>query len=196
MNDNKKQFDRLIDYINGRLNQEERSSMKEQIENDPVLQKMITVIKGMKSETDQIEWQKLQKPSHDLIDRMLKDIKRRNIEGNEKSGVNIFDSSLLPLPEGVRRAEVDTRRLKFLIGDAQLELSIYPISPKSFELIGQISGLKESRSISVELKGGKSKITSDANQFNLFRIPRVPSGSYVLILREEREVIGKINFEL
>ncbi len=196
MNDKTKQFDKLIDFIKGRLTPEEQSSLKEQIENDPILQKMIAVIKDMNNEADQIEWQKLKKPSHNLIDRLLKDIKKRKSAGNDKWGINIFDSGLLPLPEGVRPAEVDTRRLKFLVGDGQLELSIYPISPKSFELIGQISGLKQDEAISIELKSGKSLIKSETNQFNLFRISRVPAGKYNLNLLKGRKIAGKIDLEL
>jgi hypothetical protein len=196
MSDKGKQFDKLIDYIKGQLNSKEHASMKAQIENDPILQKMISVIKGMKNEVDQIEWPKLEKSSHDLFDRLLNDVKKQKSKGNEKRGVNIFDSRLLPLPEGVRPADVDTRRLKFLIGDAQLELSIYPISPKSFELIGQISGLEQVRSLSVELISGKSRITSEANQFNLFRVPRVPAGTYNLNFYDGQNIIGKIDLEL
>ncbi len=196
MSDKREQFDKLIDYIKGRLTPKEHSSMKTQIENDPILQKMISVIKDMNNEVDQIEWQKLKKPSHNLFDRLLKDIKKRKSAGNDTWGINIFDSGLLPLPEGVRPADVDTRRLKFLVGDGQLELSIYPISPKSFELIGQISGLKQDESISIELKGGKSLIKSETNQFNLFRVSRAPAGKYNLNLLEGRKIIGKIDLEL
>ncbi len=196
MSNKKKQFEQLIDYIKGRLSPEECSSMKAQIDKDPILQQMIAVIEEMQDEIDQIEWEKLQKPSHALFDRLLNDIKKRKGEMGDKRGVTIFDSGLLPLAEGVRPAEVDTRRLKYLIGDAQLELSIYPVSPRSYELIGQISGLDQVKSLSVELSGGKSRITAEANQFNLFRICRIPAGKYNLNLLEGRNIIGIINLEL
>ncbi len=196
MDDKKKQLELLIDYVRGRLSPEESSSMKAQVEDDPVLQKMVAVLSGLRDEVDQIEWQKMQNPSHALFDRLLKDVKSRKGKTGPKRGVTIFDSGLLPLPDGVRPAEVDTRRLKYLIGEAQLEISIYPISPGSYELIGQISNLEEIKSLSIELRRGKSKLSAEANQFNLFRFPRVPAGAYHLNFRDGRTVIGKIELEL
>lgn len=196
MREKEKQLEQLIDFVEGRLDPEESSSIKAQIENDPVLQKMMAVIKGLRDEVDQIDWQKMQTPSHALFDRLLKDVKSQKGATGERRGITVFDSGLLPLPEGVRASGVDTRRLKYLIGDAQLEISIYPISPGSYELIGQISKPEQIKSLSVELCGGKSTIKTKANQFNLFRFPRVPVGAYNLKLFEGRSTIGIINFEL
>jgi hypothetical protein len=197
MGDKKIQFDRLIDYARGRLDPDERIVIEKNIEQDPILKKMVEVITGMKTESDRSDWAKLEKPSHDLVDRMLHDIKKRKTRGNEKTGINIYDSGLLPLPEGVRPAEVDTRRLKYLIDEAQIELSIYPISPKSFELIGRISGIEPDRPLTVELRSGKKKRNKiEANEFNLFRYPRISSGAYDLVILDGCAVVGKINFVL
>lgn len=196
MSDKKRHFEQLVAYIEGRLSPEEQSEMEKRIAQDPALQKTIAVMKGLKSEAEKIDWHKMQKPSHDLFDRLLKDIKRRKSEAGGKRGVNIFDSGLLPIPEGVRPAEVDTRRLKYLIGDGELELSLYPVSPKSFEIIGQVKGLENAGVLSVEIKSGKTRISVAANEFNLFRIPRITSGSYKLNLIEGKKVIGKIDLTL
>ena len=196
MEDMKKLFRLLDDYVKGRLSVEENASIKAQIEKDPVLQSMVAIIEDVRDEAVEIDWHKMQGPSHALFDRLLKDVKGQRREPGKKRGVTIFDSGLLPRQEGIRPAEVDTRRLKYLIDDAQLEISIYPISPGSFELIGQITSRDEIKTLSVELRGGKTKLSAEANQYNLFRFPRIPAGTYSLNLLEGRSIIGKIDLEL
>ena len=62
----------------------------------------------------------------------------------------------MPLPEGVRPAAVSTRRLKYRIGEDILEISLHPVSPASYELIGQLSGQEPGRILDIQFKSGKS----------------------------------------
>jgi len=196
MKNMKIEFSKLVDYIEEQLDPDEYSRIEKQIENDPALKNMIAVIKALKSEAREADWIQMKKPSHDLFDRLFEDIKKRNCGPGKKYGVNIFDSGLLPIPEGIRPAEVETRRLKYLVGDGDIEMSLYPISPKSFELIGQINGIEQGRSISVELVRGRRRIAAKTNEFYLFRIPKISSGHYSLRIFEGDSTIGELQLEI
>lgn len=192
----KDELELVIEYLRGQLSPEDHSLMENRIAGDPVLREMVRVLSQLRDESDDNDWRKMKLPSHSLFDRLLKDFKLRRRDGSGKQGITIFDSQMLPLPEGVRSATVDTRRIKYLIGDAQLEISVYPVSPNSFEIIGQLAGREEGRPIEVILNGKKIKLNSCANQFNLFRFPRVPTGDYDMMILDQGNIIGQIKLEL
>jgi hypothetical protein len=196
MGSRKEDFELIIEYVRGRLSPEERARVEKLIAGDPALQEMAAILSDARDEIDFTGWRSMQKPSLELFTRLLKDSKKSKRDAAGHHGVTIFDSGLLPLPEGVRSAAVDTRRLKYLIGETELEISLYPVSPDSYELIGLLSGQEDSETLDVDLRGGKLKLKARANQFKLFRFPRVPAGRYDLIIREGRRVVGKVSLEL
>jgi hypothetical protein len=196
MNSPKKDMELLIDYIRGQLSPRERSSMAKKIAKDPAMRELAAILSDMKDESRNSDWAKMRNPSHRLFDQLFKDIKARKRDSANKRGITVFDSKYLPLPEGVRSEAVDTRRIKYMIGPYLLEISTYPVSPDSYEIIGQISDYKSEKALTIKLQKGKLVLKSGANQFHLFRFPRVSSGTYRLTILEGRTSIGKIDLEL
>jgi len=186
----------LIEYLRGQLDEETRARMEQRIADDPVLEEMVRFLSDIRHETEAADWKKMQRPSHALFERLLKDVNHNQRNTSEEYGITIYDSRLLPLPEGVRSGAVDTRRVKYLIGNAELEVSVYPVSPRSFEVIGLLSGIEPGEAIEVILSAGKTKFTVRANRFNLFRYPRIPTGSYTMSLRDGGKSIGRISIDL
>ena len=196
MGKEREDFKQLLEYVRGQLKPEDRGRMEQKIAGDPDLQEMVSILSELRQEIYTAEWNKMQQPSHALFDRMLKDVKARNSKTGEKQCITIYDSRLLPLPDGVRRAGVGTSRIKYMIGESQLEISLYPTSPNSYEIIGQLSDRKGTKPLEIELQGGKKRLSIRANHFNLFRFPRVPAGKFKLRLKEGGSVIGQVDLEL
>ncbi|MEW5925437.1 MAG: hypothetical protein AB1746_15760, partial [Candidatus Zixiibacteriota bacterium] len=101
-----------------------------------------------------------------------------------------------PLPEGVRPAAVDCRRLKFKIGDYDLEISMYPISTDSREIIGQVHQARFDKPLEVRLKSGRTSFSVTADRFNLFRFERVPVAEYKMTLISDGQTIGIVDLAL
>jgi len=196
MGNKREDLELLIEYLRGQLGPEDQALMEKRIADDPVLGEMIRFLSDLRSEIGSADWKEMKHPSHTLFERLLKDIKYRKRDASGTQGVTIFDSQLLPLPEGVRSAAVDTRRIKYLIGEAQLEISLYPVSPSSFEVIGLLTGYDTGEVLDVELSGKKVKLSARANRFSLFRYPQVSAGVYELSIRDGEKLVGRVNLEL
>lgn len=143
-----------------------------------------------------VKWSNIQILSERLASKVYDDFIFKNTPGNERAGVCRYDSSIFPVPDGVRPAAVDTRRLRYTLDSCDLELSIYPINLEAFELIGQIHGQPHDTSVNVVLtaKGGSFETRTD--RFHLFRFKRIPCGTYRLCLYYDKDEIGFINLEL
>lgn len=196
MSIHEQEIEQLIKYLRGELSSKDATELKRKIADNPTMQNLVAMINDKKRDCAEIDWEKMKSPVHNLLDLQLKQIKSRRKTGGGRRGITTYDSKLLPLPDGVRPAEVDTRRLKFQIDDAQLEISLYPISPNSYELIGLLSGQDENEKIVVVLKGKGAKLTESANQFGLFRFPRVPQGRYELKIKKGRSVFAGLQLDL
>ena len=131
-----------------------------------------------------------------LADKLVKDFETGKKHKGQPYGVTVFDSKLLPLPEGVRPAVVDTRKLKFRVSDCTLDIALYPVSPDSYELIGQIAGGEAKDRFRVTLSARKNRYTTDTDQFQLFRFDRVFSGQYTLMIRQGRKTIAIVDLDL
>lgn len=188
-------FEQLIEYLRGGLDEQERARIAQMLADDPVLRQMADFLADSR-QADSGDWTKMRPATHSLLSHLLKDVKLSR--GKEKGvrGVLTFDSRLLPLPEGVRHATVDTRRLRYQIGDQQLQISLYPVSTQSYELIGQISGSAMEGALKIKLAAGKTSMTAEANRFGIFRIPRVPIEKYTLRIMAGNRVIGVVELEL
>ncbi|MBU0984937.1 MAG: hypothetical protein KKA42_13775 [candidate division Zixibacteria bacterium] len=120
----------------------------------------------------------------------------RNLKGGIPTGITVFDSRDLPVPRGIRRPTVDTRGLRYKLGDLDVELAFYPTTVDSCELIGQVSGLDGPGPLTVTLEGGSEVHTTETDQFHLFRFPRIPVTEYRLILQRNDAVLGTIEISL
>ncbi len=192
MDKNAKNIQELIDYIRGRLDPDKRAEVAERIGKDPVLQKLVTLLGGLHEDMQEIDWPAMKSAAHSLLSRQLKE--KRG--GRQKKGVTIFDSQLLPLPEGVRPALVDTRRIRYKIDETVLEVSVYPVSLNSFELIGRLDGAEKFEMLTVTTRLGRKKFTTEANEFGLFRFPRLTKGNYIMEIRAGDDPVGEFELEI
>jgi len=192
MDKNAKDYQELIDFIRGRLDPAKRAEVAERIGKDPALQKLATLLSGVREDMQEVDWPTMKSAAHSLLSRQL----REKRDGRQKKGVTIFDSQLLPLPEGVRPALVDTRRIRYKIDDVVLEVSVYPVSLNSFELIGQLEGAEKFGELTVTMRLGRKKIVTQANEFGLFRFPRLTKGSYIMEIQAGSDPVGEFELEI
>jgi hypothetical protein len=186
----------IIRYLKGKTSRKEAAEFKKKLKEDAQLAKDYALLKKVASQFDLSPEKAMLAAVERLADRLVRDFQTGKRHKGEPYGVTVFDSKLLPLPEGVRPAVVDTRKLKYRIGDCTLDIALYPVSPDSYELIGQIVGCAEEDRFQVILKAKKDKYSTDTDQFHLFRFERVFSGKYRLSVRRGRETIAIVELEL
>jgi len=194
---NNTDFELIVRYLAGELSDRENRDIEQKISQDKDLRKLVGLLRDQSNDTERSSWDKLKIPAHKLLERQLKETRKSRGRGHSrKRGVTTFDSGLLPVPEGVRPATVDTRRLKYRIDRCSLELSLYPVSPGSYEIIGQVSGLEGDRELSISLTGNGKPLTISSNQFHLFRFPRVPVGEYEMHIKSDSGDVAIIDISI
>lgn len=192
MDKNEKGVQELVDYIHGRLDPEKRAEVAYRIGKDPILQRLVALLSDLQNDLRANDWPAMKSAAHSLLSRQLKE--KRSSE--RKKGITIFDSQLLPLPAGVRPALVDTRRIRYKVDEKLLDVSIYPISLNSFEIIGQLAGSDKIDSLTITMRLGRKKFTAEANEFGLFRFPRLPKGKYILEIRTGNDPVGEFDLDI
>jgi hypothetical protein len=186
----------LTDYLKGRLSGDKKREFEQLLDKDPELKRTAGFVADLIKEAREIQWHKFKDPAHSVFRSLLRDFKSSERDTDKKRGIVFFDSQQMPPPEGIRPATTNTRRIKYRIGDEILEISLYPVSPNSYELIGLISGRVPGDILKVEIRSGKSIKRIESNDFQLFRIERIESGRHKLKITAENEVIAKIDIEL
>ena len=184
----------LVDYVRGTLSAEEVLQVEEILARDAKFAELLQLVKQMennRNEYDTTTNTAAEKLSAQLFDDYLQQAK----QGKQGRGVVVFDSRLLPLPDGVRPAAVDTRRIKYRLGELTLHISLYPISPESFEMIGQLSGGSE-RIYTVHLVHAGKPIITETDLFGLFRFERISSGMYELVVFAGKKKVGTVDISL
>lgn len=134
--------------------------------------------------------------AHRLLALQLKAIKKTTDKVYKSGGLVFHDSRVLPRPEGVRPAAVETARLKYQIEDKQLQISLYPVSPERFEVIGRLDGISSGKIIGVILKSDRKKITTLSNEFQIFRFENIQKASYQLEINDGQKTIAKVTLNL
>ncbi|MEZ5358223.1 MAG: hypothetical protein R3F48_05275 [Candidatus Zixiibacteriota bacterium] len=191
-----KYFETIAAYLQGLLNAEERTELESRIASDSTLQALVEVVKGWLDEIDVGQYSGVEPSVHALLSRQLKEIKAADKNSRWQRGITTYDSKLLPVPEGVRPATVDVRRIKMQVGDWQMDLSLYPVSVNSYEVIGQILDCDIDETLTVTLKGRGPVLTSEANRFHLFQFPRVATGKQTLKIKQGRRIIAVVDLEI
>jgi hypothetical protein len=187
-------YELLFRYLKGQLDGDEKKRFEKALLSDPELARTADFLSGLLSESDAVAWDKIKDPAHRIFERLLSD--HKSSKDDSRHAVVTFDSKYLPLPDGVRPAIADTRRIKYRIAERTLEISLYPVSPGSFEMIGQLSGSAPGDILQIELRKGRSGFKVNGNSYQLFRFERVPGGKYKMIISRERKVIAKVDIEL
>jgi hypothetical protein len=163
----------------GQLSAEDRDRVERLIADDPEVRRLAGLLRALTDEADRDR--SLKTAAKGLIGRLVKDFKKQERERPQR-GVLTFDSGLLPLPAGIRPATIDSRRLKYRKGDISLEISLYPASPGTYEIIGQFVGFETGLELDVNLRSKAREFTDRTNPFQVFHFVRIPAGDYVLTL--------------
>ncbi len=174
----KKKIEQLIlDYLQGRLDPKREKEVQTRIENDPEAAALFQLVRAMKNQA--VPDRDLQTAVKRLIDRFVGDLKKQQTD-SPNHGLLTFDSGLMPLPAGIRPATIDSRRLRYAAGDIELELSMYPASPETYEIIGQVSGYEKGTALDVAMRSSRRSFREKSNPFQVFHFVRVPAGIYTL----------------
>ncbi len=191
-----KDYEKIAAYLRGQLRADERKAIEKKAEGDSAFKALVDVMKSWVEDIDDGQYRQVDSSVHALISRQLKELKKASPNSSWLKGITTFDSKLLPVPEGVRPATVDVRRVKVQFGESQLDVSLYPVSTTSYELIGQVLNWTDATPLQITLKGRGPTITADANQFQLFQFPRVPSDKYELKIKQGRRIIAVVDLEI
>jgi len=157
---------------------------------------MCSVLKQLQDESGTVRWDEIKDSVHEISDRLFDDFTKRRKSPGAVKGVLIFDSRSIPLPDGVRSAKVDTRRIKYIIGEYDLELALYPVTSGAYEIIGQLSGIEGHEGCEVILKSAREEFKSRADRFLVFCFPRVPVMKYTLELKTKNRKIASVDINL
>jgi hypothetical protein len=185
-NRGKKDEKRLIESYLAREKPAERAELQRKLTTDHEFRwLLIDLLEMQASESD---WDVLmpaaRELAHGIIDLAVG-------TDDPRKGVVTFDSKLLPLPEGVRRAGVDTRRLKVNLGEGRLSLSLYPISPKSYRVMGQLHNVEYAEEYAAVIQAAGQSLKACCNSGGVFSFDRVPAGECEISLRRGNELISE-----
>lgn len=185
-------IERLQRYLDGDLEPDEARHLEDQVAADPRLAQLLSLIRAMRQAP---------KPGGDLktaagnfINRFVKDLGLSKVAG--RHGLLTFDSGLLPLPAGIRPATLDSRRLRYTADNIQLEISVYPASAGTFEVIGQVEGYQSGVELEVSLRRGRQILRERTNPFQVFHFVRVVEGSYNLAVTDPDGTRFEFSLEL
>ncbi len=182
MKNQKDKVEKLIQYVRGELSAKERQKLKSELETDSELVRLLSLVNALEESQADLNLVDDSRAAQSIADQIFHDFRRTRSKRGNHRGVVVFDSKLLPLPEGIRPAKMDTRRLKYHVGELDLHLSLYPISPDSYEIIGQVAGGPDNIEYEIQLARNAKKLTCRTDPFGLFRFERVPVDSYKLTL--------------
>jgi len=178
-------IEQLIALIRTGTGDDERARLEDLIEGDDELREVYSLLRQLEPDGESALWEQDDKALKVMAARIIEDFDqgRRNRKGEQ--GVLVYDSSIVPAPAGVRPAVQDSRELHYKFEDGDMTVSLYRISPDSFEMIGQVRGTDESSVSSLTLQAGRKVVKSKTDEFGVFRFERVPRRQCELIANRE-----------
>jgi len=104
-----------------------------------------------------------------------------------------YDSREVPLPEGIRPSLNSERRLKYMAGSTDIELSIVPVFPGGFDITGRLEGGGAGFGDKINLRGRRT-YGSQMDEYGFFTFSNINPGSYRLSLSAGKDwiVIDKL----
>lgn len=189
-------IDLLMKLAQGTLSKNEQHQLRAALAADRELRELYAVVKRLVATSKEKSAEAVSRAVKELSEHLFEDFWEAKKQARKKLGVTIFDSKVLPLPEGVRPATVDTRRIRYRFEDCDLDISLYPISPGSYEIIGQVVGVPEGTVFEVTLKNRKTSLTTKTDEFHVFRFERVEIATYELSLRLGKRNVGAVTITL
>ncbi len=192
---NQERIERLIALLSGSLTGIEEKALVAEMQQVPELAEMYDMLKDMSAISGHGS-KPIISATQKLSQKLYQDFLKNQASDKLQYGIQLFDSSLLPLPEGIRPASVDTRQLKYRIGELVIELKMYPITVDSVELIGQIEGLDSYEEFSVTVETKKKNQNTSVDKFGLFRFERIAIGKNSLYIMKNDSKEGLIELTL
>lgn len=189
-------IDILLAYLKGRLKKKEAMAVEKEMKRDPAMRDLYALLCELGAESGNLDWSEIDATVRAMSNRMVNDFFKEREGGVSAPGVLIYDSKMLPLPAGVRPASVDVRRLKFRIDEKELMISLYPVAPNAYEVMGQLSGYTGNEPIEISLRAGKKTFQAESDEFQLFHFARIPSGDYRLIVTASGETIADLDIDV
>ena len=185
-------FERLIDYLDGRLTSAEATRVSEHLDSAcnrcAANREWYERIHLIAASDDSI------KPPPWVFNRAIRIFENRR----EKTGVIerigrlaaslVFDSMAQPALAEVRSTEADTRQLLYRAGDYNVDLQITPSDQSRAHLTGQIlregeAAFESVAGISLELtRAGEAVLSTSANQMGEFAFSDIVQGEYDLMI--------------
>ena len=195
MKKNQEQIELLVRYIRGELNEAETGRVEAMLRDDDEFKQLHDMIADLEHRGVNPDASAMATSAKKLSTRMIHD-HLRNMTSKFVQGITIYDSSVLPLPEGVRPATVDTRQIRYRLGACDIELSLYPATPSSYELIGHISAEEPGREFEISMKAGGRTSKAVTDKHDIFRFARLDVDRYLMVIRSQGEEIGRIDLVL
>jgi hypothetical protein len=189
-------LDMILQYLGDRLPADLQKALDERRHRDAAFSDLCRLIEQLLAFGQAGRDFKLDPVVQSIVVRRFHETRIALAETKFDRGVVTFDSRDLPLPHGVRPAQVTTARLTYQLGDRQVILMTTPVSPNSSELIGQIHHEKRSGQYTIRLKAAGRTLTVYSDKHGLFRFARVPHGRLKLIITGEPHRPGELTLEL
>ncbi|NIP44751.1 MAG: hypothetical protein GWO41_15705 [candidate division Zixibacteria bacterium] len=199
MNKNEDKIEILLKFLRGELNAKESKKVRSLIKEDRDMAELLAVLKNLQPDGRHADWKKIFKSALELSSRQFEDFQKSQHRNQPPYGITVYDSSVLPIPTGIRSefsSTVNSRRLKYKIDGMELVLSLQPVSMENFNLMGQISGLDEGLKIRVLLISGRKRHETGTDQFYVFHFERIPTAEYSIKIYEGNRVIGIADFKI
>ena len=193
---NTDKIERLQAYLREELSPSDASEIEESLSTDRELAEMLEVLKKLNRQAEVSRLEGLESAARKLASQLVGQFLENEATDGPLRGVPVFDSRLLPIPEGVRPATVDTCRVSYKIEDVEVVLSMYPISPERFEVIGQIVGWDDNELPALQLRTGRGRQSASCDEHGVFRFPEVTVGKHALAVRSRKKIIGIIHLDL
>ncbi len=185
----------LLAYHRGELDEETRSALKGRIETDHELAQLLAVVVELTAATRTSD-DSLSQSARSLSALIIRDYLRKKASPGSIQGVVVFDSSVVPLPDGVRPAAVDTRQLRYKLDVGDLSLALYPLTMNSFEMVGQLAGQPAGDRLVIVLRQGRKLQSVEADEHHLFRFARVAGGDSRLAVVRFGEEIAFVQIDI
>ncbi len=191
-NRGKNDEDRLLEVYLAREDFADRAELLRRLRVDSSFRRVLIDLLEIRAD-DAAGWDAVMPAARELargiIDSVVKD-------GQRNAGVITYDSSLLPLPDGVRSAGVDTRRLKVDLNGGRLSVSLYPVTPKSYRVMGRLHDVESPEDFTAVLNAQSKTVRARCNEGGVFILDRVPAGTCDITLRRGQELVSKFTVSI
>lgn len=191
-NRGKKDEDRLLERFLAREEPSERAELRRRLESDNDFRRVLMDLLEMKSD-DSAGWDVVMPAARELARGIIDSVAKGDLR---TTGVITYDSSLLPLPQGVRSAGVDTRRLKVDLGEGGLSLTLYPVTPKSYRVMGQLHNIVRMAELTALVRAGGKSLKARCNEGGVFILDKVPAGKCEIHLRRGQRLVSKFTISI